>query len=81
MIFRRVVLLDPTYTNGYQYLGMTLSNLGRIEEAEAIYRRAIRRFPNHSNFYYNLAFLLDKQGRDQESASLYQSARQLEIEL
>ena len=39
-------------------LGITLQELGRLEEAETSHRKAIALKPNYANAYYSLGLLL-----------------------
>ncbi len=72
-IFRKAIALDPNYSQAHRMLGITLSHMGRAEEAAAAIRRARELDPllaGHQALSSQVAF----SGRDYESA--LQFARQ-----
>jgi tetratricopeptide (TPR) repeat protein len=68
--FRKCLAIYPEYAEGLNCLGLTLSQLGRIEEAMAAYRQAIRYEPTLLRPYVGLSFELGKQERWQETADV-----------
>lgn len=55
---------NPTDGRILQYMAMTSSRTGQIEEAIRYYRRALELEPLSSGAHYGLAFLLLKKGED-----------------
>jgi predicted O-linked N-acetylglucosamine transferase (SPINDLY family) len=54
-------------------LGVTLSNLGRVTEAEQAYRAAIAQNPEFAQAWFNLGTLLERQHKPQEALATWQS--------
>ena len=55
-------------------IGMILSTLEKLDEAELVYREALQTHPSFSALWYNLASVLRKQGRHRESYDALQRA-------
>ncbi|GAB7527815.1 O-linked acetylglucosamine transferase [Pseudomonas sp. 3A(2025)] len=54
-------------------LGVTLTNLGRVAEAEQAYRVAIAQNPEFAQAWFNLGSLLERQLKPQEALDIWQS--------
>ena len=52
-------------------MGISLSALGKFEEAVATYRKAISIKPDYADAYYNLGITLQEQGRFEEAEFNY----------
>ena len=63
------------------YLGVTLYELNKLEEAEIYYDKAIKCKPDFAAAHYNLGVTLKKQGRLKEAEISYQKAIELEAEI
>jgi len=61
----------------YDNLGVALTNLGRLSQAEAALRRAIELEPEHRWAFNHLGFVLREQGRVGESIRMFE--RQIRI--
>ena len=71
---QKVVVLSPQDAEAHSNLGNTLTNLGRLEEAEASYTQAISLKPDYAEAYSNLGNTLKELGRLEEAeASLMQA--------
>lgn len=54
-------------------LGVTLSQLERLPEAEAAYRAAISRKPDFAQAWFNLGAVIERQGRPDNALIIWQS--------
>lgn len=71
--FDRALRLRPDYDDIYNNYGLSLMNLGRIEEAKELFRRGIARSPDKTPFAYrNLGLALLKQERWEEALEAYE---------
>ena len=52
--------------------GVTLQNLGRLEEAKASYQKAIELKPNYIKAYNNLGLVFKALGENQKAISCYE---------
>ncbi len=57
--FRTVLEMAPNHTIAYNYLGMTLRQLGRFTEAQQSYEQAIIANPAYRHAHLNLGILYD----------------------
>ena len=65
-------------TSGADYivqfnLGVTLSQLDRLAEAEQVYRAAIMRKPDFIQAWFNLGAVIERQGRQENALTIWQS--------
>ena len=70
--------MKPDYAEAHSNLGMTLKELGRLEEVEACYRQAIALKPNFSEAYDQLGVILQKKGGFGEAEICYRKCISLE---
>lgn len=61
----------------YDNLGVALTSLGRLSQAEAALRRAVKLEPEHRWAYNHLGFVLREQGRLPEAVRMFE--RQIQI--
>jgi len=54
-------------------LGVTLSQLDRLQEAEQVYRTAIMRKPDFVQAWFNLGAVIERQGRQENALTIWQS--------
>ena len=54
-------------------LGVMLSQLDRLAEAEAVYRSAILRKPDFSQAWFNLGAVVERLGRKEQALAIWQS--------
>jgi TonB family protein len=59
--FRLVAEADPGLPNGWSHMGLVLSTMGRVADAEAMYRKAIERDPEDPFLYDGLASVYARQ--------------------
>ena len=55
--------MDPDFVEAHTNLGMTLQELGRLEEAEASYREATAMQPDYAEAHFNFGIMLKELGR------------------
>ena len=67
--------LDPLSHSLASNLGVTLRELGRLEEAERAFRWALELAPDFVFGHYNLANAVYLQGRHQEAVGLFEKAQ------
>jgi tetratricopeptide (TPR) repeat protein len=63
----RAISLDPTQSEAYAVLGVSLAGLGRFDEAGLQSDRAVRMRPNDAAVRLALGRILDQQGRHDEA--------------
>ena len=73
-LYRSIVETQPTNSDAYNNLGITLLKLNKLEEAEINYKKAIDLKPNFALAYYNLGFTLHKLARFEEAKASYKKA-------
>lgn len=54
-------------------LGVTLTGLGRLGEAEHVYRDAIFQKPDFAQAWFNLGSVIERQGRGENAITIWQS--------
>jgi hypothetical protein len=79
--YRRVVELNPTFTEAYNNLGTVLQVQGKLDQALECYRQALLVNPNYAEAYNNLGLALRQEGRLEEAAHCFQRAVELNDEL
>ncbi|NOY72441.1 MAG: tetratricopeptide repeat protein [Gammaproteobacteria bacterium] len=78
--FRTVLKLAPNNTIAYNYLGMTLRQLGRFEEAQQAYKSAIVTDPDYSYAHLNLGILYDLYMKEPANALVHYQQYQTLLE-
>lgn len=68
--YQKAILLDPSFVEAYNDLGIIYEAMGWTEEAQKVYLKAIEINPNYPNSYSNLALLYESQ-KDYTHAILY----------
>lgn len=71
---QHAVTLAPRNPNAHSNLGVTLKDLGRLNEAEAAYRRALALKPDSPEVYYNMGVVLQELSRLNEAEQAYRQA-------
>jgi tetratricopeptide (TPR) repeat protein len=71
-------MLDPTYAEGYDNLGIAYSNVGRVEDGITQFRKAIALSPRNHEAHNNLGIALARQGKLQEAIVEYRIALSLQ---
>ena len=66
-----LVALEPADAEAHSNLGITLQELGRLEEAEASHNKAILLEPNLAEAYYNFGITLKALGRLWQAKASY----------
>ena len=56
--YRQALQIKPDFVEAHNNLGITLVDLGRLDEAEVSYRRAIEINPDYDNAHSNLLYCL-----------------------
>jgi len=72
--YRKAVAMNPDNADHHNNLAMSLTAMGRHEEAEAHYRKALQYEPNHRQVHNNLGALLSSQGKFEEALDHYREA-------
>ena len=67
-------MLKPDYAEAYSNLGITLHELGRLDEAEASYLQAIALNIDYAEAHSNLGMTLQELGRLEESELRFRKA-------
>lgn len=65
---RRAIALQSDDANAYYNLGVTLENLGRIDEAIPLYEKTLQLYPQYAAAHYNLGRIFRQ--RNQSAAAL-----------
>ena len=68
--YQKAILLDPSFVEAYNDLGIIYEAMGWTEEAQNVYLKAIEINPNYPSSYSNLALLYESQ-KDYTHAILY----------
>jgi len=69
--------LKPDYSKAHSNLGVTLQELGRLDEAEVSYRQAIALEASYVEAHYNLGVMLQELGRFEEAEASYRQSIKL----
>ncbi len=64
---RTAIAIDPTLSESYAVLGISLAGLGKFDEARVQCDRAVRMRPNDATVRLYLGRILDQQGRPDEA--------------
>jgi len=75
---RSAIATDPRHGLAHYYLGLTLRNLDRLDEAAAAYEAALQYRPDLVDAHHNLGYLRELQGRRQEAARHYRAALEVD---
>jgi Flp pilus assembly protein TadD len=73
-----VLRRDPTFAGVHNELGVTLADLGRLDEAVAAFRTAIRLFPEVPELHANLGRALLAAGRTVEAEASFREAQRIQ---
>lgn len=76
--YQRYTQLNPTYGGGFNNLGRSLQEIGRLDEAEKAFREAMRLQPGYSLPIINLRNLIQKKKR---TPAIWRELRQLSAQL
>ncbi|MDB9699287.1 tetratricopeptide repeat protein, partial [Candidatus Pelagibacter sp.] len=66
--------LKPDFAEAHYNLGITLKELGKLDEAEESYRKAIALKPDYAEVHYNLGITLKELGKIDEAEESYRKA-------
>ena len=66
--------MKPDFAQAHNSLGVTLQELGRLDEAEASYRKAIALKPEYDEAYNNLGNTLKGLGRIDDAEASFREA-------
>lgn len=72
--YERGLAYDPDYAEGYNNLGVALTQLGRMTEAKAAFQRALSLRSDYAEAFNNLGIALANEGRMDEAITNYQRA-------
>ena len=72
--FRLVAEADPKSPNGWSHMGLVLSNMGRVADAEAMYRQAIERDREDPFLYDGLASVYARQDMNEKAEENWRHA-------
>lgn len=72
--FHKAIEIDPTYSEVYNNLGLTLMELGRYDEAETVLNKALFYGKNDRSVYENLGVLYDARGKYDNALEYYRKA-------
>lgn len=75
--FREVVRIDPSWTEGHQWLGSALEQIGEIESATASYQESIRLAPTDARPYVSLGNCFAQLGRYPEAIEMLRKGLEL----
>lgn len=78
MALQKTAQLLPEDAETHRNLGITLQNLGRLNEAETSHRSALALKPNLAEAHKNLANVLKDQGRLSEAEASYRNALKIQ---
>jgi len=76
MKLKKALTLKPDYAKAHNNLGITLKELGRLNEAEASYKKAITLKPDFAEAHNNLGVILRELGRLEEAEIFFKKAIQ-----
>jgi len=72
--FKKVIVLNPNYADGFNNLGLSLQGQGKLEEAIEAYNKALAIKPENAGFYYNMGNALQGKGKLEEAIEAYNKA-------
>ncbi len=75
--FREVVRIDPSWTEGHQWLGSALEQIGEIEDAAASFQEAIKLAPEDSRPYVSLGTCFVRLGQYAEAIGMFRKGLEL----
>ncbi len=75
---RKLLELNPNYSEGHRVLGLILAARGRYREAIASCRRAVELTPQHGESHGTLGVVLLEHGASQEATPSFRRALELE---
>lgn len=78
--FRAATVADPSNAEAFANLGISLANLGRIEEAQKVLVRSLEMDDSIALANLSLAVLFDRQGQDGPAEKAYSAAIRLDPE-
>ena len=75
--FRLVAEADPKSPTGWSHMGLVLSTMGRVADAESMYRRAIEKDPEDPFLYDGLASVYARQDKNEPAEENWRHAMAL----
>ncbi|MBI3616552.1 MAG: tetratricopeptide repeat protein [Candidatus Omnitrophica bacterium] len=66
--YRKAILVDPSYADAYNDLGVVLESFGDLKESERAYLSALKLKPQLPGAHSNLALLYERMGRVGDAA-------------
>lgn len=78
--YQTTVKINPRNANAYYNWGLSLSNLGKYEEAILKYKKAIEVNPKDKEAYINWGFALYSLGQNEEAIEKFQKALDINSE-
>ena len=79
--FKKLTELNPTDSEGFNNLGVTLCDKNELQEAIEAYNRALILDPTYAEAHYNMGVTFQKQGKLKDSIKAYNKALSLKPEL
>jgi len=73
-LFEKCIEIDPEFTEGYNNLGLTFTELDMEERATEAFKKAIELNPDLAATYNNLGYVFYRIGSLQEAVEMYQEA-------
>ncbi|TDY38826.1 Flp pilus assembly protein TadD [Paraburkholderia rhizosphaerae] len=74
LYWRRLIDVQPEFTDAYKSLGILFRGLNRLQDAEAIYRRMLSVCPDHAEGLNNFGTVLFDLNRLPEAEAAYRAA-------
>ena len=75
--FKKLTELNPTDSEGFNNLGVTLCDKNELQEAIEAYNRALILDPTYAEAHYNMGVTFQKQGKLKDSIKAYNKALSL----
>ncbi len=72
VLIDKALAIKSQYPEGWVIKAFSLSQLGKVPEAEQLYREAIKSAPDEARWLFLLADLLERQKRFEEAMALYE---------
>ncbi len=72
--FKKVTQLNPTYSEGYNNLAITLRDQGKLDEALKLSKKALLLNPKSAIFYTNLGLIYQDQNKFDKAIESYNKA-------